>query len=104
MIFCLKKIPIKEIIYFESEGKKVRMITEKESYEFYSKLSDVEQQLGSRDFIFIHKSFLINFSFVIEYEYESVKMSDQNVLSISQRYRKQVRDRLFQRKNNEVGI
>lgn len=37
------KIPIGEILYFESNRRKVKIITEKENFELYGKLNDIEK-------------------------------------------------------------
>lgn len=99
------KIPIKDILYFESSGKKVKIFIQDEVHEFYGKLSDVEKQLANKDFIQIHKSYLVNYFHVIKYQYENVQMSNNTVLSISQQHRKSVSDRLLKRwqegKNSE---
>jgi len=39
---------------------------------FYGKLSEIIKELN-QDFILIHKSFLINYNHVIEYQYDNVK-------------------------------
>lgn len=101
------KIPIKDILYFESNGKKVKMILHDKVCEFYGKLSDINQQLDDQDFILIHKSYLVNYFHVIEYQYDYVKMSNKTILAISQQHRKAVREKLLRRrqrgKNNGSG-
>lgn len=92
------KIPIKDILYFESDGKKVKMVLQDEMHEFYGKLFEIEQQLEDQDFIPIHKSYLVNYYHVIEYQYDYVKMSNKTILPISQQHRKSVRDWLLQRR------
>lgn len=91
-------LPINDILYFESNGRKVNIILSDEIKSFYGKLSTVEEQLNNPDFIMIHKSYLVNFNFCIEYNYEYIKMSNQEVLTISQNNRKAVREKLMQRK------
>ncbi|MEL7647467.1 MAG: LytTR family DNA-binding domain-containing protein [Sedimentibacter sp.] len=91
-------VQVGDVLYFESEGRKVNIILMDDVKSFYGKLSQVEEQLNSQDFIMIHKSYLINFSHVIEYTYEYVKMSNKEVLTISQNNRKAVRERLLDRK------
>lgn len=91
-------VPLSDILYFESFGRKVNIVLGNETKSFYGKLSSVEEQINNRDFIMIHKSYLINFSHVTEYTYEYVKMSNQEVLTISQNNRKAVREKLMQRK------
>lgn len=93
------RIPLKDILYFESEGKKIRIAhCDNKNYEFYGKLNEIEQQVDSQDFLIIHKSYLVNYCYVIEYQYEYVKMSNQIILPISQQHRKEVRERLMKRR------
>ncbi|MGD9568292.1 MAG: LytR/AlgR family response regulator transcription factor [Sedimentibacter sp.] len=91
-------VKINDILYFESNGRKVDIVLSDETKSFYGKLSTVEEQLSNQDFVMIHKSYLINFNFCIEYTYEYVKMSNQEILTISQNNRKAVREKLMQRK------
>lgn len=91
-------VPVGDILYFESDGRKVNIILMDEVKSFYGKLSEVEEKLRSQDFIMIHKSYLINFNHVIEYTYDYVKMSNKETLTISQNNRKAVREQLLRRK------
>lgn len=91
-------VPIDDILYYESSGRKVNIVLSEETKSFYGKLSTVEEQINNHDFIMIHKSYLVNFNFCIEYTYEYVKMSNGEVLTISQNNRKAVREKLMQRK------
>ena len=89
---------INDILYFESSGRKVKIILKDDVNEYYGKLSEVEEKLKNSDFFFIHKSYFINYNHVIEYSYEYVKMSNNEVLGISQNNRKAVREKLLQKK------
>lgn len=93
-----------DILYFESNGRKVKIILKDDEKEYYGKLSEVEEKLKNSDFFFIHKSYFINFNHVIEYAYEYVKMSNNEILAISQNNRKAVREKLLQKRqrNNHV--
>lgn len=91
-------ILLKDILYFESHGRKVNIVLSNETKSFYGKLSTVEEQIHNQDFIMIHKSYLINLNHCIEYTYEYVKMSNEEVLTISQNNRKSVREKLMHRK------
>lgn len=92
------RIPFQDIIYFESDRRKVNIISKDVIQSYYAKLSEVQKQLYNQDFISIHKSFLVNYKHVIEYQYEYVKMSDNKILPISQNNRKAVRNQLLHRK------
>ncbi len=90
-------IPMGDIVFFESMGRKVRIITLQHTYEFYGRLKEIIKRLPE-DFIFIHQSYLINKQCVFRYTYEMVEMVNGIVLVISQIKRKQVRESLLREK------
>lgn len=87
-------VPMGDIIYLQSEGRKVKVISQKTSFEYYGKLSEAEKQL-SGDFIRIHKSFIVNKEYVFRYTYETVEMIDGTIFTISMANRKNVRDKIL---------
>ena len=96
----LYKIPLKDILYFESEMKKIKVITKDSIKECYGKLSDVQQEIGNSDFLLIHKSYLVNYFYVAEYQYESIKLTNGDILPISQNHRKDIRQKLLNLKKD----
>lgn len=89
------RVPLKEILYFMSMDKKILMIKRDGREEFYGKLKSVAEQLPA-DFLMIHQSYIIHQEWVSEYSYESVKMMNGDILSISKPYRKEVRAKIRQ--------
>ncbi|MDE6386648.1 MAG: LytTR family DNA-binding domain-containing protein [Lachnospiraceae bacterium] len=87
-------IPMGDIVYFESKGRKVKVVTMKATFEFYGKLKKVVKCL-SEDFIVIHQSYIINKEHVFRYTYEMVELVDGTILAISLANRKLVRDKLL---------
>lgn len=92
------KIPYNQILYFKSTRRKVGIYTRDDYLEFYGKLENIVSEVSNDDFIRIHKSFFVNYDFVIEYSYEWVKMVNGNFLPISQSYRKFVREKLLEKR------
>ena len=92
------KVPYKDIMYFESDDKKIRVITNTVTYECYGKLTDMKEVVPSSEFFFIHKSYLVNYLYISEAQYEFVKVTSGIILPISQTYRKEVRDMLIKRR------
>ena len=93
------KIPFKQIMYFESDAKKIRIIkADGTTKEYYGKLSELKEELCQKDFVQIHKSYLVNYLFVAEYQYETLLLTNGQKLSISQTYRKEVREYLLKRR------
>mgnify|MGYP001040070491 CR=1 FL=1 len=92
------KIPYKKIMYFESNDKKINVITTDEIYEYYGKLSELKKQVKEKDFIQIHKSLLVNYQYIVEVSYEKIKLTNGEKLNISQSYRKEVRNNIRMRR------
>lgn len=84
------RIPLKEIIYFEAKGRQVKMVTKTGAVQFYRSIGEIHQELSNSNFIYIHKSFVVNYSHIVEFGYKSVKMSNDEALPISQHKRKEV--------------
>lgn len=59
-------LPQKEIIYCESQGKKVYISTCKEGYLCNSTLNQLENKLNSFNFFRAHQAFIVNLNFIKE--------------------------------------
>ena len=95
------RIQYKDILYFQSAGKKINVVMKHEIKDFYGKLTNVEKNIPHNIFLSIHKSYLINFNYVKEYTYEWVKMLNGDILSISKTNRATVRRKIMEREFNE---
>jgi DNA-binding LytR/AlgR family response regulator len=84
--------PVKNILYFESSNREVKMVTSDGEEIFYGKLDEVYEQVAKYHFMFIHKSYIVNYFFVTKFKYEEVTMSNMEVLPISQARRKTTRE------------
>lgn len=116
------QVPCRDILYFVSNDKKITVMTKKGDddtskkrnvcepadlcgHEFYGKLKDIADRLPA-GFIMIHQSYIINSDYAAEYAYETVKMQDGSLFSISRPYRKAVRSRIkeLEKERLHVGI
>ncbi len=84
--------PVKDILYFESSNREIRMVTNSGEEVFYGKLDDIFKHVAKYNFMYIHKSYVVNYFYVIKFRYEEVTMSNQEVLPISQARRKITRE------------
>lgn len=98
----LYRIPAREIIYFMSMDKKIIIVKQDGTEEFYGKLKNITAQLPS-GFMMIHQSYIINQEYVSEYSYENVRMVNGVTLSISKPYRKEVRSRIRQYQKEKMN-
>lgn len=83
------------ILYFQSQGKKVQMVTQDGTEEFYGKLSDVVLQLNEQVFCVVHKSFVVNLHYVIQHKSDSVIMANKVEIPISQSMKQNVTEKLL---------
>lgn len=80
------KIYRKEIIYIESDNRKVILHKADSTLEFYAKLSDLAQSLDD-DFARIHRSFLVNMKYILKYNATSVTLENgENIMMAKQKY------------------
>lgn len=94
------RLPVKDILYFCSDNKLVIAVTQKERREFHGRLKNLKKELP-HNFLMIHQSFMVNWDYVAKYTYESVTLKNGTVLSISQTYRKTVRECLLKKQWEE---
>lgn len=86
------RVLINDILYFESKGRKVRIVTMKEEHYFYGTIENVLQELPQKTFIQIHRSYIINYNHVKVFSYDKVIMENNKCLSIGQKRRQSVRE------------
>ena len=77
------KIFFKDIIYIESQQRKLKVHTTYDVIEYYYKLSDIEQELYGFSFFRCHKSYIVNFKYVHSYgnTFITLKNSEKVYLS-----------------------
>jgi len=88
------KVPLKDIIYIESAGRKLylHLVNGKEE-EFYGSLKDIyETQLQKHDFLFIHASYVVNYNHISTLTFSHVKLlQSETNLPISKHRQDEVR-------------
>lgn len=86
------KVPIREILYFESNRRKVLIVTIKETFTVYRKLNEIEDSLKrcKMSFLRVHQSFLVNYKHVEKQSYDFVVMDNGKRISISEDRRKMI--------------
>lgn len=95
------KIMYKDILYFQSDGRKINVIMENGVESFYGKLSEIEQICPDGLFLRIHKSYLINIHHAKEITYKWIKMINGDVLDISKANRVDIRRKVMEIMLNE---
>lgn len=81
-----EKIPYREILYFESENRKVNIITGAAVYSYYGNLSDLAPSLPSF-FCQVHRSYIVNLHQITRYGSREITMQNGQKIGIGRNYR-----------------
>lgn len=83
------------ILYFQSQGKKISMVTQDETREFYGKLSDICASLNACSFCEVHKSYVIYMEYVAEYQKDNITMLNGDIIPVSRAMRQHVSQKIL---------
>lgn len=91
----LYKIMLKDVLYFESSGRLIKIKGKDENGKFYGKLNMLEKKLenGKISFLRIHQSYLVNYRFIKEISFYKVVLYNGMELQISEDRQKSVREK-----------
>lgn len=85
------QVPFDKILYFESAGRKIKLVTLSAEYEFYGKLSNIIDELDRNIFVQLHNSYLANMEYITCISEAELTLENGNSLPISKKYRKAVK-------------
>lgn len=83
-------IKISDILYVESSGHNISIITSDDEYTYRSTLKEVIKSINSTDFCRIQKSIIINLSYVKEIVKNDIFLTNGSVFTINRYYKKEV--------------
>lgn len=100
------RLPIEDIMYFQSDKRVTYIVTASGSQKCYAKLNDIEQRLIEADTCFYrtHQSFLVNPKYVSVYIYDALELTDGTTLTISENRRKKVSALFCALKGEEIIV
>lgn len=88
----MNKIAIHDILYLEAQNRQVKIVLKNgENILYYDSFSNAMKQVSNHNFYQIHKSYIINYRYVKIFKYDQVKMMNDEIIPISQSYRKSFR-------------
>lgn len=91
-----KEIPIKKIIYFESELRNVILHTDEGNYACTEPLSKLKERLESDGFFMPHRSYLVNFEWIKSFAEKEMVMKNGDELMMSRRRYGECKDRYYE--------
>lgn len=81
-----------DILFFESNGRKVIINMCDGNDEYYGIMDKIYERLDKKEFLYIHKSFIVNCRYIKEIGYDYVIMFNGRRLPISKKRRKNIHD------------
>lgn len=82
-------IPLEQIVYIESNSRRIILHTLQGDYEYYEKMYVLEELLEQDDFVRCHQSYIVSKRFVTDYNSTEIRL-DQIGLPIGRKYKAQV--------------
>ena len=85
------KVPSIDILYFESKGREISLVSCKMKYTFYDNIKNLSKVLPDF-FIYPHRSYLVNYGLIACFKFEELIMSNGDIIPISRNKRKEIRN------------
>ncbi len=92
LVSCGEKVivPIRQIRYFESQTRIMTIYYGEKSFEFYSRMKVLEEELYGKGFLRIHRSYLVAISEIKSFNMRSITLNDGTELPVGSTYAKNV--------------
>lgn len=90
----LEKIPYREILYIERDGKNATLVTESGASKVRKSLQQVCEELASEEFLYIDRGCIVNLIHVMQVKDGTAVLKNQTVLPISRSHLKEVKERI----------
>jgi two-component system response regulator AgrA len=87
----IEKIKLDDILYFESEGRKVHVYTKERKVSFNGSIDQIRKKLDDR-FLCCHGSYAINLTKIERFDRCTVKMEGGALLPVSQKRSTEIRN------------
>ena len=84
------RLPVKDIIYFENYGRKMKLISSKDTYEFYGTVNSVMDKLPKSRFFIPERSYIVNYENVAKIKKNQIEMCNKDHITISKQRAKAV--------------
>lgn len=98
------RVAAEDIQYFQCVGRKVGIVTEKgENAQFYGNMDEVGKRLDEGRFWRIHKSYIVNVSYVSEFGAKEVCLRNGVTLPVSRTFRENVQEKLLRERVGEAN-
>ncbi|WP_054025659.1 LytR/AlgR family response regulator transcription factor [Bacillus sp. FJAT-28004] len=90
--YSCKIIPMKDISYFEIRKRVVTVHYKgNESFEFYGTMDQLMHQLQGKDFIRVHRSYIVNLQYIAKFQPQNLQLKTDECIPIGVTYMRSVK-------------
>ncbi len=82
----LHSIPYKNIYYFESDKRKIKIVTDNDAYYYYDTISNVQKIVGEELFTRTHVAYFVNMDYVRKFDGKDVTLENGMSIPVSKKY------------------
>lgn len=90
------RIPYKNIIFFHSAGKKIRLHTKMEDYEFYGSFKEYDKIWNEAGFVRTNRFCYININFIERLKQQEIYLLNGEIIKASPIHFKKIKNMLFE--------
>lgn len=73
----------KNIIYFESAGRKIKLVTENKEEYFYDRIQNIYQKLKNEQFINTHNCYIVNYNYIRKVTLNNIILYNEKIIPLS---------------------
>lgn len=85
------KLSLCNIIYLESKGRKIKIVTTKNEIEFYGKLSYYSEKISNKGFLRINRSYIVNLLHIEEILRDNIELTNREKIYFNERKRSMIK-------------
>lgn len=86
-------IRLYDIFYIESNYGYCTIYTETDSFLFSINLIDIFQRMNSKNFMIVHRSFIVHFKYIKSFSFGEITLVDDRVVKLSRKYREDFKNK-----------
>jgi DNA-binding LytR/AlgR family response regulator len=87
------RLPYESILYVESLGDYVTFVTDTKKHIVHSTLKNIDEKIKSKDFLKVHRSYIINLSKIVDIEENNLVIKDK-VIPVSRAHKPALMERI----------
>ena len=91
---CQNRIPYKDILYLERDGKNVNIVTAAGTSKVRRSLQQVYEELGSEEFIFIDRGCIANLIHIMQINSGMAVLKNGTALPVSRSHLQEVKEQI----------